>query len=474
MEDRGLEIACPVDIRFTTQSYDMFLPRMFTIAGSRGAQVQQVGPDRFRVSINTENRAGMGTLEGDGPGSRTNEPKPRPKEGLRTGRWGQVTGTVGARALSTYEFESRQEAEDYLDRRHGSAFEGWAGAFNGLPGLVVEDLARRGRGLYNRLWGRPPPAPEPELRWTTYGLNARLQGSLGYNGGRASAFEAASGGTLDGTLTFDRGDELMPPPDGKDPRAWIQSGSVEGGVGGMYYPPQSLDRRAPLVPWFGGGVGLGGGLSFRYVSAHDGTPLRLIFITERAADAVGKLGGGRSDQYVDKDGKGGNHGAGGDVNVRLIDLQVGEYHLELTDPENLAAFDGVFSRVAPHVVMPPSPRMADTADDQRDQRIAALADRFQRHGTVARFDFDATGRALGAGAVDARPGGRAKMIGLLAGSLEGHRELQEATFIDNAVPDAQWRALPSCTMPSTGRGVGRDIGGAPGASPGFGGQSGSP
>jgi hypothetical protein len=436
--DRWNQIPCPVARDGSFRGFDLFLPRFIVGANSASESIEQVGPDRFRVTIVGEGRAGVGVFTGDPPGTRTQGGDRRPATGFN----GLGAITIGGRTASTYEFGSREEAERYLEERRGG-WRGYAAGLTGVNGNMVETLWRDGRRLAGDLWDRangrePEPNPEPLPRFYTMGVNARASMAAGWNQGRVGGVEGDLSGTFDEALTLDMGDRLTP-PQSEDPRRLIHTVSAEGGVLGQLFPPQPVGIGRVPIPAAGGQYGGDKAYRYRYITDNQGNPLRLILIEETSRNIGISVRSGvtgqnrRSGIY-----RGGNIAPEG----RVTETTVREVHLDLTVPENRRAFDQVFLTQGP-LAHPQWNALTDQRRlEQFQQRVAA-------DGLIAEFRHEGMSGEINIGWA-ASAGRYSRQLGIFPKAGASSRDLVEARYVDMRQDDPQWAPLRSCTEPSTG------------------------
>jgi hypothetical protein len=127
----------------------------------------------------------------------------------------------------------------------------------------------------------------------------------------------------------------------------------------------------------------------------------------------------------------------------LSDVNVREVHLDLTVPENRAAFERVFLTTGP-LAHPKTWAMTDGG------AMAGFVQRVEEDGLVAEFEYDAMSGELGGGFAR-YPGSRRGMWGIFPKTGASERDLREARYMDMRQDDPRFQPLRSCTEPSTGQ-----------------------
>ena len=170
-------------------------------------------------------------------------------------------------------------------------------------------------------------------------------------------------------------------------------GTLEGVVG---WPGDGRPGQAPTadIPPFLQGALIGGATwSYKVEYDSDGNPAKLTLTTETSGQVSGglkppKLGVGSNGTSVN-----------GKAGASVGSAHVQDVVLDLTDPENRAAFDGLFLTygvgVGDHRAQVSQMRTYDFANMMA--KAQALQDRVQASAIVAEYDYDLSGTNIGAG-----------------------------------------------------------------------------
>ena len=378
---------------------------------SRGYVIEQVGAGTFRVTFFGDLRLGAGVKGGVDAGSLD------PNWKWRTGRYGKASITAGGRGTVSYDFDSREEAEDFaqnpmqwLRMATGPARVVLEQA-GGTPGRAVsrgfEWLEGKVNGVVDRITGRDSAPP---VSFTSVVVNMRAEAEGGWTGGTRVGGVASADGEASGILTQIH---LDGPANG-----WtIFSGSASGelGMGGNWL--------------FGSGnIARGGAVRYRVIWDADGQPLRLTLVHESVSE---KRSGGAN---LGREGRSGV-GGGGYAGYGEADLSITEHNLDLRDPDNRAAFERAFIQV-PGLYAQPRGLGSPTGIDQT--AFLPVAERLAADGVTVRLDYhdSAPKGIVGAGG--------AAVTGFEASLTSLDRELTSATIVDQQWEDTAPRRWETC------------------------------
>lgn len=334
------------------------------------------------------------------------------KEALEASGHVSLLGEVGYQ----YEFDGEEGARDFLEERRGG-LERYAEL--GLPGSTTVqsgmDFLRQKVGPALGCESCASDEHVPDKLVAKVGV--RGQGNVGLEGGRAGAAAQATL-TETGTVSYDvdTGERTF------------QVGLKGNGVaaGGL----QSNQLPVELKGMLGGTAS--GSMQVKFDA--EGEPQTLVMTTKTGysyGGEAGLKGEGTSDLSVSE---------------QRGNLDVKQARLDLTVPENRAAFEGVFQPVGGTAMIP----KAQSPDAYVDN-VRRLAKRYAEDGLFVRSTYDRDGSG-GSGEVKSVDGVGGRGIkggeGLTfgAGGLDDATvvSLREAEIMDRRNPGTGWQPLPSC------------------------------
>jgi hypothetical protein len=204
-------------------------------------------------------------------------------------------------------------------------------------------------------------------------------------------------------------------------------GTLEGVIG---IPGDGRPGQAPSadIPPFLSGALVGGALwSYKVEYDSDGNPSKLTLITETA----GQLQGGIKPPRLGLPGGSGTS-VSGKANGSVGSAEVEEIVLDLTDPENAAAFNDLFLTygvgVADHRAQVSQMKLYEWSELM--DRADALSDRIMADALVVRYNYDLYGTNVGAGGQQRQSGVDFVVGGVNWEDSSLTRELTGATAYD--------------------------------------------
>jgi hypothetical protein len=205
------------------------------------------------------------------------------------------------------------------------------------------------------------------------------------------------------------------------------NGKIQGGI--------DLKRMLPKT-WAGGPKGAlegGAGVAGTQTVIFDrtGKPVRLIIQLDKEWKGGWSrtLGGDRKE----------NQGVTGkDKNTdghKTSDL----YSLDLTQPENRAAFDGIYQTVGGMVAVP-----RIQTPGQYSQAMDKFGQAFMRHGQIAHFEYDTSGNTIEGSGANGEKGLKRKGFGVGMNEEKTWAKYRSGRYFDNQAPQAGWQTLANC------------------------------
>lgn len=316
-----------------------------------------------------------------------------------------------------YSFDSREEAQDFLDQRRGNLLKRAGGV---LTGGVVDGIIDGGRKLFHSLTGQEDDGPTP----------SGLVGELGAQGEFTANFQAGKipktkgtlspgiEGTIDGRKSarfkynFDGSSRLTVSSEGKI--------NLNGGVG----LHKKFQKKHPLLQDLrvGGEYGWVGASKYTITFDKHGNP-KLFRLTTESGNHYGFTAGGK---VIKKAGKKGQ-------------VTAHHYTLDLSDPANMRAL----KQSLPNVLMSgASPRPAHRllVSD------SPLARRLVNNSVEYKQVYKTEGNALGGTSPDAssETGVKQKGVGLGYNNDTSRRTLVSTQYLDHRVPGSTWQDLVKC------------------------------
>lgn len=254
-----------------------------------------------------------------------------------------------------------------------------------------------------------------------------LQGSAGVSGDAGIVKGSATGtasakGTVQVSLNGSGEDKM-----GSSFTATVDlKGTLEGVVG----IPGDRPGQAPSadIPPFLSGALVGGALwSYKVDYDSDGNPSKLTMTTETS----GQLQGGIKPPRVGLPG-GAGKSVSGKANGSVGSAEVEEVVLDLTDPENQAAFNDLFVTygvgVGDHRAQVTQLKLYEWSELM--SRADALSDRLLQDALVVRYNYDLFGTNVGAGGQQRQSGADFVVAGVNWEDSSLTRELTSATAYD--------------------------------------------
>ncbi|SFN96234.1 hypothetical protein SAMN04489713_103560 [Actinomadura madurae] len=434
-------------IRGDLAGKDQIVTQVNPATGEKSAQVTLTG--KGGLGVETGDRTDVGKLGGL-------------NDKLKAGKNGKIDVSAFA-GMNTelgfrYDFNESEggdpygRAQRFLDTRRGPT---WKRVLSGLGGTQGEALENGAATAVNGIrrgwnWLRGKDSPELDKEGLTpTAVTFRVGGEASAGGkwsgkkglddkdpGRPKAdlgLDAGGEGkaTAAGDVTIVVDDKKAPQNNGM--RIFTQkftadaSGKIQGGI--------DLKRMLPST-WAGGpktalegGVGIAG--TQTVIFDRNGNPVRFIIQLDKEWKGGGSvtLGGDRKEnQGITGKGK-------STVGHKTSDL----YSLDLTQPENRAAFDRLFMTVGGMAAVPriQHPEHLGQALDQYGRA-------FQRHGQLAHFEYDTSGNTIEGSGANGEKGIKRKGFGVGLNNEQTWAKYRSGRYFDNQAPQAGWQALANC------------------------------
>lgn len=302
-----------------------------------------------------------------------------------------------------YHFDSRKEAQDFLDARRGNIFTRALGVLTGGKAGALFDGIRKG---WDWLTGQEDHGPTP------MGVTAELslQGEAGASGQKkvggvvGIGGEAQAKGKASGQIRYNF--------DGTSQLDVRFDGSVTGEAG------LKADSHLPVLGDlnFMPGHTWNGTVAYRIRFDKHGNPKQLVFISEHGTSNSLKLGPDAA------------NGKGSDGSLTRH-----TYTLDLTDPSNRAAFDKAFPAGGYGPINPVS-FLGDNS----------LLQRLSNNSVQLKMTYDTQGNQLAATAPDdnTEHGLKIKGVGIGANDDTARRTLKKAWI---KTPGGDWHVASKCT-----------------------------
>ncbi len=329
-----------------------------------------------------------------------------------------VIGEYGFR----YEFDSEERARDFLDAKRGG-LERYAKAL--VPGSTAIDsgldFLRHNIGPYLGCESCASDKRVPDAVVAKVGLQA--EGNAWAGAGPVSGSARLSLAET-GTVTYDLDTHE------RTFRARVKGqGTAELGVSSARLPVE--------LSGLAGGSGSG---AIEVTFGPDGEPKTLTVITKHGYSYGGRAG-------LDS-GTVPGHQTDLSVQQREGRLKVTKARLDLTVPENRAAFERLFKPVGGTVVAPRPQTPGEFTDD-----LHRLAGRFARDGLFTRYTYSrdltaGSGGATSSGEIGGRSirGGRGLAFGAGGKNKTTVIKLRKASVRDMRNPNTHWKPLPTCKL----------------------------
>ncbi|MQA79794.1 MAG: hypothetical protein GEV10_15155 [Streptosporangiales bacterium] len=344
---------------------------------------------------------------------------------------GKFTSAMESRGLSpqgklmlqggtgvVYEFDSHEDAQNFLDSRRGNLFTRGLGVITGGKADALFDGARN---LFNDITGNDDDdAPTPS--GLTADLAIQAEAGLSYETGTQSQTNGASF-RLDATANGEARGQFRYNFDGTSQIEVRFEGEVglEGGVGAN----EHLKDQIPLLGDLSvtGGGNLAGAVGYRLRFDKHGNPTQFVLTTESGGGLQWKAGANRG------------HAGGQDG-----ELTVNTYTLDLTNPENMDAFADSFPALAAgQLASPISPVAILTTDNPISRRLKENSVQYEQV-------YDTEGDMLGVDSPDSanEKGLKIKGVGIGFNDETAKRTLRTARYIDHSQPGSTWQNLAKC------------------------------
>lgn len=318
---------------------------------------------------------------------------------------------AGAGAL--YEFDSPEDAQEFLDNHRGNTFKRVLGAIPGTS--AVEGLYQGAKSLLG-FDDKSEPAPVG----VTAGVALQAEGWVTYEGGSVPGLKGKANFRTDLDAQGRATGRMRYKFDGSS--LWMLRFNGEVGLKGGVGLSKKLQNKHPLLDGLGltGGGRVEGAVEYRVWFDKDGTPDRLQVWTVTGKAGRGKAGGRNGSAELSR----------GSQNVHI-------YNLDLDDPKNMEALKGTFTD-AVAAGSPAAPLVALTTDSPLGRRLAEDS---------VEYDLDYDTEGLDARAPDSseESGLKVKGFGVGGNSQSRRLSLKSARYMDHSQPGAVWRELPNCT-----------------------------
>ncbi|MBO2458855.1 hypothetical protein [Actinomadura violacea] len=430
-------------IRGDAAGKDGIVTQVVPGTGQRTAQVTLTG--RSGLGVETGDRTDVGKL-----GKLNDRLKAGGKGKISVSAFAGINTELGFR----YDFNGSDgkdpyaAAQKFLDSRRGSTWKRVLSGLGGSEGEAVENGAAEVVHGAKKAWawirGKDTRKMDAEEGQTPTAITFRV-GEEATAGGQWSGakqlggekvglgLEAGAEGkqTASGDVTVVVDDKKNPQNNGM--RIFTQrftldaSGKLQGGADFGRLFPGAFD--AGLKAALEGGAGVAGTQSVTF--DRNGVPTRftLQLDTEWKGGKSLTVKGGPNDK---KTGSDKHKGTEGHKTSRL-------YSLDLTEPENRAAFDRLFVTVGGMVAVPrlQSPRHLGEALDQYGRAFAA-------HGQLVQFEYDTSGNTIEGGSVLGEKGIKRKGFGAGMTDDKTWARYRSGKYFDNEAPSAGWQALANC------------------------------
>lgn len=372
----------------------------------------ETGDEKSFVFLKNEAGIGVEAKEG-GKGNLVSKLK---KNGLGFDAKAVVQGGTGV----VYEFDSHEDAQEFLDSRRGNYFTRAAGIITGGKAEALYDGVRKGLTELGGLVGIGDGEYEGP---TPSGVTAELavQADAGVSFEKGTKKSGPINFRADVRANGRAGGQFRYNFDGTSRLTVRYEGEVagNGGVGIDKETKKKLPLLGDLSATAGGN--LAGAVEYRVKFDKHGNPTNFILRTESGGGWQYKVGADRA------------HKSG-----KSQELTVNTYNLDLTRPENLEAFQESF----PALVTggPVSPLALLTNDTPLGRRI--LDDSVQYRQV---FDVEgATYGGKGPSGADEK-GIKIKGVGIGFNDETTKKTLKSAEYIDHSAPGATWHDLADCT-----------------------------
>lgn len=335
------------------------------------------------------------------------------KKGLGFDAKAVLQGKAGV----VYSFDSREEAQNFLDQRRGNLLKRAGGV---ITGGAVDGIIDGGRKAWNWLTGQEDDGPTP----------SGVVGELGEQGEFTTSFQAGAipktKGTIspraEGTINGRKSARFRYNFDGSSRLTVSSEGTVKvnGGIG----LHKKFQKRHPLLQDLQAGGEYGWVGASRYTIRFDkhGNPFQFRLTTESGSHYGFKVGG-----KVIK--KGGNKGQ----------LTAHTYTLDLTDPQNMQALKQSLPNVALGGASLRPAHWILASDSPLAQRLANDSVEYKQV-------YKTEGNALGGNSPDGstETGVKQKGVGLGFNNDTSRRTLVSTQYLDHRVPGSTWQDLLKC------------------------------
>ncbi|KQX65957.1 hypothetical protein [Angustibacter sp. Root456] len=277
---------------------------------------------------------------------------------LKAKGYGEASLTGQAGYQTVLKFDSRQDAEAWVDRNRG-VLQHVAGAAGGITSDALEqgvNWLKRTTGIGDSDDARAPDA-------VVIDLGAQATGGGGYGASTLAGGSIDAKGTVKSSLRVNA--------DGT--QSFTGSFDAEGGLTGS-------------LAFVSGKLGLTGKAAYTVAFDKDGNPTQLTVVGEYGQN--GGLGTLKSGVPIGN----GKIKYGGDGNQGSKVTH--SYTLNLKNPANLAAFDQAFVRAGPVVLPRPTPHMMPTGGvplpdpAELAQQVSPLIDRMSQDAVYVRAEYD--------------------------------------------------------------------------------------
>ncbi|MEU8122756.1 hypothetical protein AB0C21_28935 [Spirillospora sp. NPDC049024] len=338
-------------------------------------------------------------------------------------------------------------AQNFLDSRRGAYWQRVLSGLGGTTGEATENGAAAAVNAIRKGWARLRGKDTKNLdkegltpTAVTFRIGDEASAGAKWSGKKEAAKPKVDLGLeagLEGKVVAS-GDVTVVVDDKKNPanngmRIFTQKVAIDGN--GKIQGGLDLKRLLPRE-WEGGPKGsleLGGGVSATQTVIFDrnGNPVRFTLQLDKEWKAGGSVTLG-TNQRANQGVKGKGKGVVGHKTSTL-------YSLDLKDPENRAAFDGVFVTAGGMVALPRPQSPSDIG-----QAFDRFGQAFARHGQIAKFEYDTSGNTIEGTAATDETGFKKKGFGVGRSEERTWAKYRSGKYFDNQAPQAGWLTLANC------------------------------